>query len=51
MAVPENGNILNLKTQKAETLYFVETIFLPSKVILEHSSHGDRLLDTLRILP
>lgn len=53
MAVSGNGNmnIINLKTQKPEILYFVETIFLPSKVILEHSSHGDRFLDTLRILP
>lgn len=53
MAVPGNGNmnIINLKTQKPEILYFVETIFLPSKVILKHSSHGDRFLDTLRILP
>lgn len=51
MAMPGNGKIITLKTSETEILYFVETIFLPSKVILEYSSHGDRLLDTLRILP
>lgn len=49
--MPGNGKIITLKTSETEILYFVETIFLPSKVILEYSPHGDRLLDTPRILP
>lgn len=49
MAVLSNGKSITLKT--SEILYFGEIVFLPSRVIPEHSAHEGRFLATLTILP